>query len=147
MTWALRAGRDPVPREAPMFFCSVIFVKSFLLLREGNHRIAGTDYRPSTSSRLRHRHRIPRNRGPPHIPHLRRIEPRDAVHGLAVVPTSPDAAGRHVASWATIVSRLRYSPVATKPRNTVRPAPRCYEVTMVPRQPTSGIVEAAAQAS
>ena len=34
------------------------------------------------------------------------------------------AAGRRVASLATIVSRLRYSAVAAKPRNTVRPAPR-----------------------
>jgi hypothetical protein len=54
MIRAFLAGRDPVPREAPMSSCSVIFVKSFLLLRERNHRIARTDDRPSTSSRLRH---------------------------------------------------------------------------------------------
>jgi hypothetical protein len=62
---ALRAGRDPVPREAPMSFCSVILVTTFLLLREGNHEIARTDNRPGTSSRLGLSHRIPRNRGAP----------------------------------------------------------------------------------
>jgi hypothetical protein len=73
---AFLAGRDPVPREAPMSSCSVIFVKSFLLLRERNHRIARTDDRPSTSSRLRHRHRM--------LPRDNKVG-RSATHGWPVV--------------------------------------------------------------
>ena len=36
--WALHTGSDPVSREA-RFFCSVVFVQFFLLLREKNHQI------------------------------------------------------------------------------------------------------------
>jgi len=34
MIKALRAGRNLAPREAPILFCSMSFVKTFLLLRD-----------------------------------------------------------------------------------------------------------------